>query len=280
MMMRAALSAFPLLALLGMAAPALAADEYCKHAEPRQLTLDIGNAKTVVFEVGPHDLKVESRAGASGAMSGRACSSHADRLSRLKIEQRHAGDKLVVRMYQEGTFGGVFFGMNYAYLNLTATLPDHLPVQVKVGSGKAEVTGAPVFSADVGSGHAVARSIRGLAAASVGSGDVDIHGARSLKVVSIGSGDVEADNIQGATHVGSIGSGGFELSRGGDVEIGSIGSGGAALRDIAGNVVVSSIGSGGVDVRNVSGGLTVRSVGSGDVDHAGVKGTIDIPKRH
>jgi hypothetical protein len=277
--MRPALIVSPLLALLALSAPVQAADRYCKHEAPRQLALDIGNAKTVVFEVGPHDLKVESRAGLPAGMSGRACSSHAERLAQLKVEQRRAGDKLIVRMYFDGKFSGMFLGGAYAYLNLTATLPDHLPVQVKVGSGEAEVTGAPVFSADVGSGHAVGRSIRGLAAASVGSGDIDIHGAGSLKVVSVGSGDVEADNIQGATSVGSIGSGGFELSRGGDVEIGSIGSGGAELRDITGNVVVGSIGSGGVDVRNVSGGLTVRSIGSGDVDHDGVKGQIDIPKR-
>ncbi|MBD9477587.1 hypothetical protein [Pseudoxanthomonas sp. PXM02] len=278
-MMRTALIASPLLALLAWSTPALASDRYCKHEEPRQVTLDIGNAKTVVFEVGPHDLKVESRSGAAAAMSGRACSSHADRLASLKIEQRHAGDKLIVRLYHDGKFSGIFLGSNYAYMNLSATLPEHLPVQVKVGSGKAEVIGAPVFSADVGSGHAVGRSIRGLAAASVGSGDVDIHGAGSLKVVSIGSGDVEADNIRGATHVGSIGSGGFDLSRGGSVEIGSIGSGGAEVHDISGDVVVGSIGSGGVEVRNVSGSLTVRSVGSGDVDHEGVTGPIDIPKR-
>jgi len=270
-----------LLALLALSsAPALAADEHCKHAEPRQLTLDLAGAKAVVFEVGPHDLKVESRAGAPAAIDGRACASHADRLSRLKVEQHRAGDKLVVRMYQEGAFGGIFLGNHYAYLHLTATLPDTLPVQVKVGSGDAEVIGAPVFSADVGSGDAVGRDIRGLAAVSVGSGDVEIHGAGSLKVVSIGSGDVEARDVRGDSTVGSIGSGDFTLTRGGgNVEIGSIGSGDAELRDIDGDVVVGSIGSGGVEARNVGGGLTVRSVGSGDIHHEGVKGPLDLPKR-
>ena len=277
--MRTALIALSLLALPVLSAPALASDRYCKHEAPRQLTLDIGDARTVVFDVGPHDLTVASSAGATAAMRGRACSSHAERLERLKIEQRRSGDKLIVRMYQEGSVSGFSFGNNYAYMNLAATLPDHVSVQVKVGSGEADVTGAPVFSADVGSGHAVGRNIRGLAAASVGSGDIDIHVAGSLKVVSIGSGDVEAEDVRGPTSVGSIGSGGFELSRGGSVEIGSIGSGGAELRDITGNVVVGSIGSGGVKVRNASGGLTVRSVGSGDIDHEGVKGVLDIPKR-
>lgn len=277
--MRTALIASPLLALLALSAPALASDRYCKHEAPRQLTLDIGDARTVVFEVGPHHLSVESRAGAPAAMRGRACSSHAERLADLKIEQRHVGDKLIVRMYHDGKFSGVFFGGNYAYMHLSATLPDHLPVQVKVGSGEAEVTGAPVLSADVGSGHAVGRSIRGLVAASVGSGEIDVHGAGSLNVVSIGSGEVEADKVRGATQVGSIGSGSFSLSGSGDVEIRSIGSGGAELRGISGNVTVGSVGSGGVDVRDVTGNLSVRSVGSGDVDHDGVKGQIDIPKR-
>ncbi len=270
--------AAPLLALLAWSVPALAADEHCKHAEPRQLTLDPGDARAVVFEVGPHDLEVESRAGAPAAISGKACSSHADRLAHLKVEQRRAGDKLIVRMYEEGTFGGIFFGNRYAYLDLVATLPDHLSIQVKVGSGDVEVSGAPVFSADVGSGDVVGRNIRGLAAVSVGSGDVTIQNAGSLKVVSIGSGDVEAHNVRGSTTVGSIGSGDFSLSGSGHVEIGSIGSGDAEVRDITGNVVVGSIGSGGVEARNIGGGLTVRSVGSGDVRHEGVRGPLDIPK--
>lgn len=277
--MRTALTPFPMLALLMLSAPTLASDRYCRHEAPRQLTLDIGDARTVVFEVGPHDLTVASRAGAPAAMEGRACSSHADRLDRLKIEQRRAGDKLIVRMYQEGNASSFSFGAHYAYMNLTATLPDQLPVQVKVGSGEAEVTGAPIFSADVGSGHAVGRDIRGLVAASVGSGEIDIHGAGSLNVVSIGSGEVDAEKVRGPTQVGSIGSGGFRLSGGGDVEIRSIGSGGAELRGISGNVTVGSVGSGSVDVRDVAGNLSVRSIGSGDVDHDGVNGKIDIPKR-
>lgn len=277
--MRIASLTIPLLGLLTLSAPSLASDRYCKHEAPRQLTLDVGDARTVVFDVGPHDLTVTSRAGAPAAMTGRACSSHADRLDRLKLEQRRSGDKLIVRMYQEGRFSGLSFGSNYAYMNLTATLPDHLTVQVKVGSGEATVTGAPVFSADVGSGHAVGRNTRGLAAASVGSGSIELHGAGSLNVVSIGSGQLEAEAIKGVAKVGSIGSGGFSLSHGGSVEIGSIGSGGAELRDIAGDIAVDSVGSGGVEVRNASGGLTVRSIGSGDIDHEGVKGALDLPKR-
>ena len=86
--MRTVLIASPLLAALALSAPASASDRYCKHESPRQLVLDTGDAKAVVFEVGPHDLTVESRAGAPAAMSGRACSSHAERLARLKMLSR------------------------------------------------------------------------------------------------------------------------------------------------------------------------------------------------
>lgn len=279
--MRSILTVPPLLALLALSLPALASDEHCAHAEPRQLDLDVAGVKAVVFEVGAHDLKVESRPGAAASISGRACASHADRLSRLKLEQHRRGDKLVVRMYQDGAFGGIFLGNHYAYLKLAATLPDDIAVQLKVGSGDAEATGAPVLSADVGSGDAVGRNIRGLAAVSVGSGDVEIHDAGSLKVVSVGSGDAKAERIRGGVEVGSIGSGDFKLTgAGGNVRIGSIGSGGATLRSVDGDVAVRSIGSGEVDVRGVRGALTVDSVGSGDVDHQDIDGPVQLPKRN
>ena len=41
----------PVLAIaIAIAAPATAAEDNCKHTEPRQLDLDIGDAKAVVFD--------------------------------------------------------------------------------------------------------------------------------------------------------------------------------------------------------------------------------------
>ena len=77
-----------------------------------------------------------------------------------------------------------------AYMKLSSTLPDHINVQLKVGSGDATVIGAPILSADVGSGDVQARNIRGLVAASVGSGDIDLKDIGALQVISVGSGDL------------------------------------------------------------------------------------------
>ncbi|WP_454830605.1 DUF4097 family beta strand repeat-containing protein [Pseudoxanthomonas wuyuanensis] len=270
---------FLIAALLSLPVTALA-DENCKHSQPRDLQLELAGVKAVVFEIGPHELKVDSRPGASAAVHGRACASEAGSLEQLKLTQQKVGDKLLVRAARDGQSYGLFFGRNYAYMELSASLPDDMPVQLKVGSGDAEVTGAPVLSVDVGSGDVLARGIRGLAAASVGSGDINFEDVGSLQVFSIGSGDVGARQVRGDAKVGSIGSGDFELDRAdGDVEIGSIGSGDADLRNIAGSVSVGSVGSGSVDARDVGGDFTVRSSGSGSLKHSNVSGRVDLPRK-
>jgi hypothetical protein len=260
--------------------PAVAfAEDQCKHSQPRNLSLDLSGVKAVVFELAQHDLKLEASPGAKGDIQGTACASHEKNLAQLQLTQQRVGDKLIVRAHREGQSIGLFFGDTYAYLKLTTTLPDNIPVQLKVGSGDAEVSGVPVFSADVGSGDVVARRVRGLAAASVGSGDVELDDVGSLHVISIGSGDVIAKRVRGDVKVGSIGSGDFELdgARGG-VEIGSVGSGDAQARDIDGDVAVGSIGSGDVSERDVRGKLTLRSKGSGSINHSGIAGQIDLPE--
>ena len=254
----------PVLALaIAIAAPAIAAEDNCKHTEPRQLDLDIGDAKAVVFDVASHDLKLVARSGNHHGLRGRACASDAKLLPQLSVTQRREGDKLVVLLRREGRSQSIFFSKNYAYLELDGSVPDNMPVQLKVGSGDAEVRGAAIVSADVGSG------------------DVEVDGAGSLKGISIGSGDAQARHVRGPVSIGTIGSGDFDLEDGqGRVEIESIGSGDAELSRIGGDVVIGSVGSGNVGAREVRGGLSVRSVGSGSIDHSGVAGTVSLPRRH
>lgn len=260
--------------------PAVAfAEDKCKYSQPRNLSLDLTGVKAVVFELAQHDLKLEASPGANADIQGMACASQEKNLAQLQLTQQRIGDKLVVRAHREGQSLGIFLGDNYAYLKLRATLPDNIPVQLKVGSGDADVSGVPVFSADVGSGDVVAKRIRGLAAASVGSGDIEFDDVGSLKVISIGSGDIAAKRVRGDVEVGGIGSGDFELEGAkGRVEIGSIGSGDARVREVGGDVEVGSIGSGSVSVRDVQGKLTLRSKGSGSIHHSDVAGQIDLPE--
>ena len=284
---------------LALPITAQADEPSCKHSDPRQLTLDMDGVSRVMFDVGPHKLRLEASPGADGTLSGRACASSDGWLESLKVEQRREGDRLHVRLYRDSPMRGIFLGRTYARLDLAGSIPDSVLVQLQVGSGDAWVTGASAMSADVGSGDVEARTIAGLVTAKVGSGDVELDDIGSLNVLSIGSGDVEAGRIRGDLEVGSIGSGDLEV-RGiggnasvgsigsgdanlyevrGNVSIGSIGSGDARLRDIGGSVNINSVGSGDIEVRGVGGDLTVSSKGSGDIRHEGIAGSVDVPRR-
>lgn len=269
-------SLFPLLFLLPAAA--FAASPECRHTQPRDLQLDLAGVKAVVFEVESHDLEIQSSANAKAELKGRACASDTKLLDQLRLTQRKSGDKLYVSLHREGMSGGLFFGKNYAYLKLAGTLPDNVTVQLKVGSGDARVSGAPVVSADVGSGDVEASNIRGLFVAKVGSGDITVDDAGSLQVISVDSGDLVAKRIRGPVKVGEIGSGDFSLDGAkGEVGIGSIGSGDVAIREVTGNLSVDSLGSGDIDVSGIRGDFSLRSKGSGSISHNGVGGRVSVP---
>ena len=284
-------------ALLLLPLSALAADApNCKFSAPRALKLDTAGAKAVVLEVNQHDLKVVASAG-GGQLDGRACASSKDWLEQLVLEQRRVGDKLVVSLRRD-TRTAISMGNSYAWLDIRGSVPDNLPLQLKVGSGDASVDNAQSLSVDVGSGDAVARGTRGSIHTAVGSGDLDIDGATSLNVLSLGSGEIKARNIGGDASVGTVGSGELRLSdvRGnarletvgsgdigferikGNVEVGVVGSGDVDLDGIAGNVRVRGHGSGDIDVDGVGGSLTVERSGSGTISHRNVAGSVNLPR--
>lgn len=279
-MHKASLALLALSALALAPATSFAREPHCEHTAPRGLALDLQGIKTVVVEVESHDIKLQSQTGGNGQLQGRACASDAKLLPQLTVSQQRQGDKLVVRLHREST-PSLFVGNRYAYLQLSGNLPDHLPVQLKVGSGDAEISGAPIVSADVGSGDAIVRRTRGLVAGKVGSGDLEVDDAGSLQIIAVNSGDAKARGIRGPVKVGSIGSGDFELDGAqGKVEIESVGSGDAEVASITGDVSVGSLGSGNVTVRDVRGNLVVRDIGSGSVDHSGVTGQVTLPRNH
>lgn len=255
--MRKMLPAFALLPLAMFAGQALA-DE-CLHSEPRNLQLDLAGVKSILFDIGPHDLVVTGAPGAKGAVQGKACVSNPERLKHLTLRQQRVGDRLVVTADREDALQINFGGNHYAYLALNATVPDSLMVHLKVGSGDARVSGVSAMSADVGSGDVQARDVRGQVTADLNSGDIELDTIGSLHVLSVGSGDLSARRIKG------------------DAVIGSIGSGDVELRGVGGNVSADKIGSGDLDAHDVRGSLTVRRVGSGSVDHSGVAGRVDVP---
>lgn len=273
-------------------------DARCRHSAPRQLDLDIEGVRSVMFQVGPHKLRLQAAPGAA-AIHGRACASGEGWLDDLKVEQERDGDRLLVRLHRGRELRGIFLGRSHAYLEMEGTVPEDVLVQLVVGGGDAWLTGASAMSADVGSGDVEVRRIAGLATVKVGSGDIGLDEVGSLHVLAIGSGDVEAARVREGLEVGSIGSGDLVVRGvGGDATIRSIGSGDAELHDVGGSVSIGSIGSGDADLRNVGGSVTVDGIGSGDLDardvrgdltvngkgsgsvrHEGVAGKVDVPSR-
>lgn len=235
---------------------ALAADR-CDNPQPRTLSLDLKGVDTVVFEIGSDDLVLEGGSGAA-AVTGRACASDAADLAGLTLSQRREGRKLVVVAAHAKRIGLGFSG--HRYMQLHATVPQNLPVQLKVGSGDARVRNVAALSADVNSGDISVENVRGATFAAVGSGDIVVRDIGPLQILSLGSGDLKARNV------------------GGDVKIGTVGSGDVELDQVAGSVTLERIGSGDLEVDGVRGDLRVARIGSGSVRHRNVAGRIDVPK--
>src|SRR5690606_28339438 len=151
------------------AAPAVASE--CRHSAPRSLELDLAGTKTVMFDVGPHELRVDAGPLADtriGTLAGQACASDADRLDALTVTQERDGDRLIVRLRRDDALAGFGLGKRYAYLRVEAGVPDDVLVQLQVGSGDAWLAGAAAASADVGSGDVELKRIVGRATVKVG----------------------------------------------------------------------------------------------------------------
>lgn len=279
--MRNKAAILPAILLLAALPFGASAKRPCEHTEARDLKVDLAGVKTVVFEIGAQELVLVANKGAPVSVHAKACASDAAFMPQLALTQERVGDKLVVRARRDTQVGvGWNSDKRYAYLQVRASLPDTIPVQVKVGSGDAVVSGVASLSLDVGSGDAEAGRIRGMVYADVGSGDIELDDIGGLTVISIGSGDLVARNVRGASRIGSVGSGDLGISgTGGAVELGSIGSGDAELTDIGGDILVDRIGSGDLGVERSRGRLKVDKIGSGSVNHHAVAGSVDLPRK-
>ncbi len=277
--MRNTAAIFPVILLLAALPFGASAKRNCEHSETRDLKVDLAGVKTVVFDIGAQDLVLVANDRAAVSVDARACASDTALMSQLTLTQTRVGDKLVVRAQRKALMGWDS-GKRYAYLQVRASLPDTFPVQVKVGSGDAVVSGVASLSLDVGSGDAKADRVRGMVYADVGSGDIELDDIGGLNVISVGSGDLTARNVRGDARIGSVGSGDLEISgTQGDVQIGSIGSGDAELADIGGDISVDRVGSGDLDVERARGRLKVDSIGSGSARHRDVAGSVDVPRK-
>ncbi|HET8897641.1 MAG TPA: DUF4097 family beta strand repeat-containing protein [Rhodanobacteraceae bacterium] len=254
--MRLLLIALLLVPTLGAAA------EHCEYRLPQDAAVPLDGTTTVVFDIGRHHLVLA--AGAAGGpvvMQGAACASSVENLHLLKVTRTHEGDKLVIRARGGDEVASGWIGRNYANIDLTATIPAGVPVQVRAGSGKVSASG--VQDIDV----------------AADSGQVEIHAAGGLVKLSLGTGEARVEDV-GRLAIGTLGAGTIRVRNvAGDVDVDHVEDGDLSLRDIHGNVVVNAVGSGEVDVDTVTGNLTVHSLDpDGDVNVDEVDGSVSVPK--
>ncbi len=276
--MRNKTALFPVILLLAALPLAASAQRACQDSESRDLALDLTGVQTVVFEIDAQELVLTASKDAAVSVNAKACASERSLLQKLNLTQHRVGEKLIVRAERDANMGWNR-GKRYAYLQVRASLPDTMPVQVKVGSGDAAVSGVASLSLYVGSGDAKANRVRGMVYAEVGSGDIELDDIGGLNAISVGSGDLTARGVRGSATIGSVGSGDLEVSgTEGALQLGSVGSGDARLTDIGGDITVDRVGSGDLDVERARGRLTVHKLGSGSLNHRDVAGSVDVPR--
>ncbi|MGC1548392.1 MAG: DUF4097 family beta strand repeat-containing protein [Rhodanobacter sp.] len=248
-----------ILALLLLPLTAAVADE-CEHQASRNLNVDLAGVRGVQIQTHSYDLHLNGSGSTKNLeLTGRACASSEELLSKLEVTQRREGDQLIIDTGSRSGFDLNLFGVSYAYLDLQLQLPANIPVTLDVGSGEVHASGLQQLTGRVSSGDFKVSGITGQLSASVGSGDVEVNDIGSLNLGSVGSGDFKAENIHGDARVGSVGSG--------DVE----------LRQVGGSVRVDTLGSGDLTVKDVRGDFSVGAKGSGDVNHSGIGGKVSVP---
>jgi hypothetical protein len=157
--------------------------------------------------------------------------------------------------YLKSKINDSFWRSKYVRVNLVVTLPPHLNLKVKDGSGSTRLRH---LEGDVsikdGSGFIEARDIKGNLTIVDGSGSIDVRNIQGDVTVKDGSGDISADLI------------------GGDLTVVD-GSGSIEVSGVDGGVLVNDD-SGSIDIRNVGKDVTIESDGSGSCNISGVKGGV------
>lgn len=245
---------------LAVAAPLLGGDD-CRHAAPRQLSAPSDGVKIVEVRAGAGSLLVRGTGAVGVRATGKACSSRADELEKIRLESRRSGDRLVIEAVFPETSSWGFGWSDQRRLDFTVELPQTLAVEIDDGSGSIEVRNVAAVDIDDGSGGIDVRGVRGMVSVDDGSGDITIMDAGGVRIED-GSGSIEIASIRGAVLIDEDGSGGIEIS------------------EVDGNVTIDEDGSGSIRIRNVAGDFTLRDDGSGGVSVDGVRGKVSIPKEN
>jgi hypothetical protein len=219
---------------------------------------DLTGIDAVEMKLGSTDVDVVTQDGSDGTFiikktfKAREKDLGPELLKSAEITIKRDGSTLVIERKGATRSGTEWVTKGYVAIDITATLPAGINLNINAGSGDIEIDdrSAPV-KIHTGSGDVIAGAIAAGFSVSTGSGDVNLKSAQGFLDFSAGSGDLVAGDIKG------------------NVEI-SVGSADVEIAEVLGDVTFSS-GSGDFEIGSSRGGL-VAGTGSGDLwfgDHTG-----------
>ncbi len=167
----------------------------------------------------------------------------------LKLEKR-GGKAVLVSKIKEG-FSLFSFGSKQ--INLTATIPNTIDLEVHDGSGEITVSNIKgELTIEDGSGSISIEDIYGNVIIDDGSGKIDVRNVTGNVNIEDGSGEIEVEDVSDDVSIDDNSGSIAVMNVGKNVTL-SDGSGSIEVNDVNGNVVIKNDGSGGIRIRNVKG---------------------------
>ncbi|MEX2570506.1 MAG: hypothetical protein WD737_04320 [Gemmatimonadota bacterium] len=250
-----------LLATLVATAPLTAQNE-CANRRDISETLELTPTGRVNIAAGAGSLRITGRPGSAEVrVTGTACASSGSRLEEMRIDATSSGSEAFVETIipdSESWFGW----SDYARIDLVVEVPETATLDVRDGSGSAEIT-----------------DVRGGLRIDDGSGSLDVANVAGGLQINDGSGSLTVREVDGDIRlVDGSGSVTLEFVRG-SVVVEDDGSGSLSIHDVSGDVVVREDGSGSIRVDLVGGDFVVDRDRSGGIRFADVDGSVQIPRR-
>ncbi|MCE3285700.1 MAG: hypothetical protein K0R70_1956 [Steroidobacteraceae bacterium] len=230
--------------------------EACKHRADRRASLDTTGIDRVEINARAGDLEVRPATGPTLLAQGEACASSEAFLEQTNVALRREGNTLRVDVLVPDEMVG--FGVFYATLDLTVSVPASLPVEITDSSGDLLASEVRVVKVTDSSGDIVLRRTQSDVEVWDSSGDTRIEDADGRVQVRDSSGDIV---IVGAK----------------DVVIPSDSSGDISIERVAGSVNIEQDSSGDIRVADVGRDFTLLGDSSGEVKVSGVKGETRLP---
>jgi hypothetical protein len=268
------------LATAGMGPAAALADDHCDFRADRGAGADAAGVVKIVIRAGAGDLKVRGAADARRIdAKGTACAGKQPLLEQLQVTVRREGNVVYVETLLPQDQEGWSWGKNeYAYIDLTVTLPANIAVEAVDSSGDATFEDLKSLSVQDSSGDLGIARIAGAVEVGDSSGDLEIEKVGSARVRD-SSGDIDIDDVRTDVVVENDSSGDIEIAQvDGSVTVDNDSSGSIRAEDVRGNVTVNNDSSGDIFAGRVKGDFTVKSDSSGSIGHADIGGKISVPR--